>query len=350
MAFLGSLGLALLASLLSPDAAAAETTVRDALLCEASYRLGSMFGDKSLLQGKKQKDGVTLRITKQSMMCGGNKIPITFGEFEADDVTPLDVFNVLADTAHQKEWDGLIASETGLGDFPDQEATGVALSFQAHPFSDRQVFEWQAYNASRDFGEFWVVFSTEDNARLHQKAAREDGAVHAQNCLAAYHIMAKPGGGAHVVFTSEVNAHPFLLSAEFIFNIMWTKTVDYINALRTRAQDQAQQRAASGEEPRPVVSSELLFDHEGNSAQRCAPGGGLAALTMTYEAKAAPGEPRSLWKSKYFPFLALLVPGSAAALLLGVVIGRRTARRPKPDGARQMTRAADAENLLEQEQ
>lgn len=336
-------GLGLL--LLGLSSAASGATVRDALLCEAKHRLGAIFGDESLLQGKKQKDGVTLRITKESSSCGGNKIPITFGEFDADGATPVDIFNALADTAHQQEWDGLIASQKSLGVFPDEQATGVALSFQAHPFSNRQVFEWQAYNSSHDYSDLMVVFSTEDNARLHQKADREGGAVHAQNCLAAYHITAKPGGGVHVVFTSDVNAHPFLLSSEFIFNIMWTKTVDYIDALRVRAQSQAKLRP-HGAAPKAVVGDDLLFDREGQGPAACAPGAGLQALTASFEAQTAPGGARPRWTSRPVVALALLVPGAAALLALGVAVFRRTGRRVS--GARQVTKATDAESLLEQ--
>merc|ERR1719161_129474 len=96
------------------ETAGVNVSVRDALLCEASWRLNSVYGDKSLLEWPKEKDGVTLRITKKNHPCGGNDIPITFGEFETD-VAPLDIFNVLADTAHQHEYDSLVGKETELG-------------------------------------------------------------------------------------------------------------------------------------------------------------------------------------------------------------------------------------------
>jgi len=322
MSFARSFGGFLLLALSLGDAK--EVTVREALLCEASYRLGSIYSDKSLLQSEKTKDGVTLRITKKSTPCGGNKIPMTFGEFDAEGVTPLDIFNVLADTAHQQEWDSLVGSETELGEFPEQQAKGVAMSFVAHPFSDRQVFEWEVFNASRDLQDLWVVFSTEDNAMLHAKTERQSGAVHAQDCLAAYHVLAKPGGGVHVVFTSDVNAHPFLLSSEFIFNLMWTKTVDYIDALRTRAQKVAKLRS-KGQVPHPVVKDSLLYDPD-TKGFTCKISGGLADLTMSFDAKARPVEGQPLWRSRVLLPLIVLLPGLAAMLSLGAVIRRRRAR------------------------
>jgi hypothetical protein len=257
--------------------AGAGNTIREAILCEAKQRFEGVYSDESLLDWPKTRDGVTLRITKKGYPCGGDKIPMTFGEFNVSGATSLDVFNVLANVGHQQKWDSLVGQEDTLGDFEGQRARGVEMAFVAHPFSDREVFEWQAFNASSDFTDLWVVFSTNHNKDLHNKKGRESGATAAQDCLAAYHISAKPDGHVHILFTSQVNAHPFLLSSSFIFNIMWGKTVDYINALRTEAQKEAKQRPA-GEATKSMVPQSLLFDDKSDASGGCPAGSGLASL------------------------------------------------------------------------
>jgi len=274
--------LMLAAALLGRPAVAAAVVapgrVREALLCEAKQRFETVYGDKSVLDYPKERDNVTLQITRKTYPCGGNNIPMTFGVFEVDDVDPLDLFNVLADTAHQTSWDTLLSGEKELGPVEEQRARGLEQRYDAHPFQDREIFEWQCFNASRDLADLWVAFSTEQNAELHTKADRDSGVVAAQNCLAAYRVQARPGGGAHVTFTTQVNAHPFLVTSGFIFNIMWGKTVDYINALRDQARKLAKERHDAGEEARPAVPDEELYDEEWSSAVCSGPEGGLPAL------------------------------------------------------------------------
>merc|ERR1712203_314821 len=93
----------------------------------------------------------------------------------------------------------------------------------------------------------------------------------------------------HVVFTSQVNAHPFLVSASFVFNIMWGKTVDYVNALRAETVKEAQQRPV-GQPAKSIVPESLLFDDWrpawailgapswGNAQSECKVGSGLESL------------------------------------------------------------------------
>merc|ERR1719356_1903940 len=94
---------------------------------------------------------------------------MTFGVFDVDDVEPLDVFNVLADSAHQKNWDSLLAGEKELGAVDQEMARGVEQLFDAHPFQNREIFEWQCFNASRDYKDLWVAFSSEQNQALAKR-------------------------------------------------------------------------------------------------------------------------------------------------------------------------------------
>jgi hypothetical protein len=242
---------------------------------------------------------------------------MTFGTFDVDGVDPLDVFNVLVDTAHQMKWDSLLSGEKELGEVREQRARGVEELYDAHPFQDREVFEWQCFNASHDYKELWVAFSTEHNQELHDTAQRADSVVAAQDCLAAYHVLAREGGGARVTFTTQVNAHPFLVTQGFIFNIMWTKTVDYINALREQAILRAKSRMAAGEVAKSSVSPAELFDERG-AAARCSDGaGGLSSLIQASEVTLA-GEmqQKGNWVAPAFLLAGLLVVSVATGAVL----------------------------------
>jgi len=207
--------------------------MREAILCEAHLRLESWYADKSKLDWPKQRDGVELQITNKGKPCGGDDVVVSFGTFDSDS-EPEDLFNALTDCMAQASWDPLVGSVTFLGDFPEEQARGIAMSFVAHPFSDREIYQWQVANTT-DPDDLWVAFTTRANDLLHTKKPNEPGAVATQNCLGAYRVQRRAGGGSHVTFTSHVNSHPWLLSTGFIFNIMWGKTVDYIDALRNRA-------------------------------------------------------------------------------------------------------------------
>eukprot|EP00933_Yihiella_yeosuensis_P047441 TRINITY_DN43278_c0_g1_i1.p1 TRINITY_DN43278_c0_g1~~TRINITY_DN43278_c0_g1_i1.p1 ORF type:complete len:410 (+),score=59.43 TRINITY_DN43278_c0_g1_i1:155-1384(+) len=238
-----SLCLLLVVLSFSPQVSQA-TTIREALLCEAEWRFKNWYGNESLLDWPKERDGVTLRITKTGYPCGGDGTAALFGRFELDEATPEDLFNALTDVDAQAQWDVLIGKVTFLGDFKAQQARGMAISFVAHPFADREVYQWQAVNTT-DPNDLWVVFSTRANEVLHAKKPTEHGAVATQNCLGAYRVRRKANGGCSVTFTSQVNSHPWLLSASFVFNLMWGKTVDYINALSSRAKLLAKKRGSA---------------------------------------------------------------------------------------------------------
>lgn len=303
------------------------TRVREALLCEAKQRFANIYADKGGLDWPKKRDNVTLQITKKTYPCGGNNIPMTFGVFEVDDVEPLDVFNVLADSAHQKSWDSLLAGEKELGAVDQEKARGVEQSFDAHPFQDREIFEWQCFNASHDYTDLWVAFSSEQNQALHAREPREDDVTAAQNCLGAYHVEARPGGGAHVTFTTHVNAHPFLVTQGFVFNLMWGKTVDYINAMREQARALAKRRREAGEDAEPIVPDAELFDEDATVSAACAGAAtGLAGLVQESELvhlrepgqRAAPSVAQRL-------FPGVVVVAGAAAVAAGILRHRRRA-------------------------
>lgn len=257
--------------------------MREALLAEAYHRLHDWFLNKDWVQkpppyGRldwpKEENGVQLQITTTKYPCDTEEaitkmeaglqefswdsskpkptcdnIPITFGRFDVEGVEPIDVFNALSDTAAQKEWDTLVGDVSIIGDFEIEAARAATLTFVAHPFPDREIFQWMVYNATKDNKDMIVVYSTRRNDVLHQlKAQAPWPTVMAHNCLGAYQVVALPQGGSHVIFTSMVNSHPpWPITAEFVFNLLWTKTAEYIFHLRDRAQLMKKQRLARGE-------------------------------------------------------------------------------------------------------
>ncbi|CAJ1379763.1 unnamed protein product [Effrenium voratum] len=240
------------------------------------------------LDWPKEEYGIQLQITTNNYMCDEegrikpwegiqlddsnapprpDGIPITFGRFDVTDADAIDVFNALADTKGEAEWDELLMNGPGvvyLGDFVKERARGAAVAFVARPFPDRQVFQWMVYNSTPDFDDMWVAYSTRRNDVLYKMGYEKEGwpAVQAQNCLGAYHVVALPQGGCHVVFSSMVNSHPpWPITAQFVFNIAWTKTAEYIQALRRRAQLLKKRRMASGGKKVLAVPHWLVFDH-----------------------------------------------------------------------------------------
>ncbi|CAE7676140.1 unnamed protein product [Symbiodinium pilosum] len=239
------------------------------------------------LDWPKEEDGIQLQITTNNYVCDEEAritpwegiqldkenqpprpdvIPITFGRFDVQDADVIDVFNALADTKGEAEWDDLLMNGPGvtyLGDFPQEFARAAAVSFVARPFPDRQVYQWMVYNSSKSFDDMMVVYSTRRNAELYKRGVEPEGwpAVQAQNCLGAYHVVALPQGGCHVVFTTMVNSHPpWPITAQFVFNIAWTKTAEYIQKLRARAQLLKRRRLAAGAPVEPAVPRWMLFD------------------------------------------------------------------------------------------
>jgi len=284
--------------LLSGSLVAAEgiPTLREALLHEAKHRVEDWFLNNDWrqkappngrLDWPKESDGIQLQITTNNYICDDDgriepwegiqidndhtpprpdAIPITFGRFDVKDADAIDVFNALADTKAQTKWDELLMSGPGvtyLGDFAKEKARGAAVSFVARPFPDRQVFQWMVYNSTPNHDDMWVVYSTRRNEQLHHRGIEQEGwpAVQAQNCLGSYHVVALPQGGCHVVFSTMVNSHPpWPITAQFVFNIAWTKTADYIQHLRQRAQLLKKRRLAAGGKHEMAVPQWLVYD------------------------------------------------------------------------------------------
>lgn len=271
-------------------------TMREVLLHEAKHRVEDWFLNdqwrqkpppNGRLDWPKESDGIQLQITTNNYICDEegriepwegiqldkddspprpDAIPITFGRFDVKDADAIDVFNALADIKAQTEWDELLMNGPGatyLGDFAKEKARGSAVSFVARPFPDRQVFQWMVYNSTPDHNEMWVVYSTRRNEMLYQRGVEPEGwpAVQAQNCLGSYHVVSLPQGGCHVVFSTMVNSHPpWPITAQFVFNIAWTKTADYIQHLRQRAQLLKRRRLAAGGKHELAVPRWLVYD------------------------------------------------------------------------------------------
>jgi len=154
--------------------------IRQAFLCEAKNRVENLLGRVHLLESPNMQNGISLQITRQQAPCGGNDVPITIGHFTIEGAEVEDAFNALTDT--RKVWDPLVDSSIKLGQFPDQQAIGLALSFTAHPFQDREFYEWMVVNTT-DPSDLWVVYSTLSNDALHLIKPRARSKVEAQNCL-----------------------------------------------------------------------------------------------------------------------------------------------------------------------
>lgn len=306
-------------------------TMREALLCEARLRIASWYLDTNALDWPKERDGVVLQISKEGLPCGGDNIPVTFGHFEIQDAAAEDVVNALSDTDAQQHWDGLVGSVTQLGDWPCEQAQGLAMTYVAHPFADREVYEWEAINTT-DPNEMWVVFSTEANVPLHNKKDREGGSVAAQDCLAAYRVQKTASGSINVTFTSQVNSHPWLLSASFVFNILWGKTVDYVENLRLRSKALAQARGSAP--PSIVKPSWMTKDVPEDQIQKGCPAVDLpfercwsapktaTAAAQKWEALQAELEPMKL-PGQGLNAAVLLSAGLVAFVFIGFFVRRR---------------------------
>eukprot|EP00438_Fugacium_kawagutii_P015085 Skav214576 [mRNA] locus=scaffold57:117472:118776:+ [translate_table: standard] len=297
--FLAMYALSLVALLLSRySMAAAEgiPTIRETLLKEARHRLEDWFLNDDWrqkdppygrLDWPKESDGIQLQMTSNNYICDDEgkiapwegiqldsknlppkpeSIPITFGRFDVQDADAIDVFNALSDFKAEEKWDELLMNGPGatyLGDFAKEFVRGAAVSFVARPFPDRQVFQWIAYNSTPNHDDMWVVYSTRRNELLHSLLKQEGWpAVQAHNCLGTYHMQALPQGGCHVVFSTMVNSHPpWPITAKFVFNIAWTKTAEYIEAVRKRAQLLKKRRLAAGGKHELVVPRWLVYDN-----------------------------------------------------------------------------------------
>lgn len=165
-------------------------------------------------------------------------MPVTFAEFDVRGARPVDVFNTMLDTPAQIHWNSQCHSVESLGNFPEQGARAWAVAFDI-PFVNRREFlQWQVADADYVKQDFWLAFSTQNNANLTKGHQFKDGAVDSQNCLGAYHIT-KTEDGAHVVISQQVNVHPFielpLHQILDLFPAAWQGTIDFVNEMSDRA-------------------------------------------------------------------------------------------------------------------
>jgi len=264
----GGVGIAHAAAVAPPPSAveSPHLRLREALLHEARERLGKWYKDEQTLELPFFRDNAQVRMSKAECFCDGpdgtGKVPLTFGEFSVEGARPVDVFNVLTDSKNQTKWDPTVSQvEEIVGKW--EQTDGVKGVEQIYPTGiimvpPREITEWVAYEADFKQQEFWVVYSTVANRRLHEARPRADGTVPAENCLGGYWIRPRPDGGAHVLFTQHVNSHPpLMLSAKFVFTVSWGKQIDYINQLRKKSQEQA---ALSWAASRTIIPDELLHD------------------------------------------------------------------------------------------
>mmetsp|Transcript_48516 Transcript_48516/g.140550 ORF Transcript_48516/g.140550 Transcript_48516/m.140550 type:complete len:376 (-) Transcript_48516:54-1181(-) len=335
-------------------------TLREALLCEARERLEVRYGDKNQLKWPFQKDGVTMQLTKRSLPCGGNNIPLTFGEFHVDGATHIDVLNVLANTSDLATWEPLTDHAAILGDWRSQGARGNAASFVSRPFPAREFYDWQVFDTNHDMSEVWMVSTTRNTDELRRRKPPQKGAVASQNCLAAYRVRVGRYGGADVAFTTQVNSHPWLVSAEVVFNLLWWKTVDHYNGLRARAQQLA--KARGEEQARLAVPSWMLEASPNGSAacggSDCAPpfasclsrSRTAAVSGLSGEAEELPAGPvplpRSLLRASTGGWLLACVAAWLGLAALGRRRAREQARRLGACGAA-CEEDADVEQRLE---
>jgi len=303
---------------------------RDVLLAQARTRIQSWYTDPSLTEAPRTRDGVTLRMLKKNMPCGGDLVPVTFAEFDVAGVRPVDVFNTMLDTPQQKNWNSQCSSVKPLGDWLNQGARAWAVTFTI-PFVDKREFlQWQVADADVGKEEFWLTFSTQSNDELRKKAPITDGTVSAQNCLGAYHITKSPHG-AHVVVTQQVNVHPFIPIPMHqvldLFPAAWQGTIDFINQMS----HQARQLAASGSSANYTAAPAFMLreaDMRPSVQEHTVPNF-LQAFP-----KSDPATPEEQARPRLSPLqcaaLALLAPTAVIlAVTMGFGIGRCATRKFK---------------------
>lgn len=234
-------------------------SLREELLQEARKRLTAWYEDQASMNLPFMSFNAKIQQTKQWYWCdfpnGSMHVPVTFGEFNVTDASPLNVFNTLSDVQTQTAWDKTVDDVNLLGDFKEDGVRGVEMLMPSGILMvpPREVFQWMAFNGSLSDQEFWFVASTLKIERLHEVRHVNREAVQADNCLGAYWVRPCPAGGethcpignprnccpeggSRVIFTGHVNVHPpKVISEKSIFDLSWPKQIDWVNALRKRS-------------------------------------------------------------------------------------------------------------------
>jgi hypothetical protein len=212
---------------------------REVLLGQARQRILTWLRDSTLVEACGTREGITLHMLKEDQLCAGDHVPVTFAEFDVSGVRPVDIFRVMLNTPDQKKWNPQASSITDLGAYPELGARAWAVVFDLPVIKDREFFQWQVASADIEKQEFWLAFSTENNEKLKAKSALATGAKESENCLGGYHITLNAQGGAHVVITQHVNAHPFfpfpLHQIMVLFPPAWTGTLEFVHELEGEA-------------------------------------------------------------------------------------------------------------------
>ncbi|CAK9069055.1 unnamed protein product, partial [Durusdinium trenchii] len=250
---------------------AAPQRIREAILKEAQHRLVAWYDDQDELTLPYWEFKAKVQQTKHWYSCDPNgdmKVPVTFGEFNVSDVRPAELFEVLTDLEGQLKWDNSISEAEVIKEFPEDGVLAAELVFPSGIWlvPPRQVFQWMAFKASLKNQEYWFAVSSLNVETIHEVHKPNKFAVQAENCLGAYWIQpcppggetscpagnpysCCPEGGSRIRFTSHVNLHPpNFLNAKTIFDMGWTKQIDWINALKNRAREMKKHNDARIEE------------------------------------------------------------------------------------------------------
>lgn len=214
----------------------AQSRLREQLLDEARTRLVTWYTDPSKVTSPNVKDGVSVRLLNDDLMCGGERWPVVYAEFDIDGVAPVYVFNAAADMSKQTSWNPQVTSMQSMGEHPHEGAVAWAMIFTLPLLGDRGFLQWEVADANFDAEEFWLVFSTHNNGQL-QPISPIQGTTAAQN-FGGYHITKTPTG-SHVVLTQQVNLHfwvPFPLHELLhFFPPAWDATVGFVKKFAAQA-------------------------------------------------------------------------------------------------------------------
>lgn len=289
-------------ALLEMAATSAPSRLREEMLCKARARLNQYSEGWLSLQPSRKKDGVVICRSQKGPTCGGDNVPVTFGEFDVEGAHPVEVFRVLAgDGRGRPAWNPAITGWSAIGDFPELGVRGFREIYPSGvPFvADREIHQWVAFDESKSVAdedtEYWLVVSTERNDELKRRLPLASWDVEAQNCLGAYR-MVPTASGSHVFFTQQVNPHAWPVPDSVVWEMSWQKQVDFINALRHEV---TARRAAAGAgvdatgvaaSAAAFVPAELLLDSPAASPTSC-PCGGDGGGAATPRSPGAPGLP-----------------------------------------------------------
>lgn len=331
---------------------ASDTRWRETLLEQARLRIQSWYADPDLTEAPQTRNGITLRMLKKDMLCGGDVVPVTFAEFDVVGARPVDIFNTMLDTAGQTKWNRQCSSATALGDWEDKGARGWAVVFDVPFVEKREFVQWQVSDADLDKEDFWLVFSTQGNDELRKKHTMQKEAVDSQNCLGAYHIT-KNAKGSHVIVTQHVNAHPpFMFPLHKVLDFFppaWQGTVDFVKEMS----DNARQLSASGSSADKTDAPAFMLRQAALQPRNSVLTPSVAGLRVMNRAEVFPmrqpkaaGQAQARLGPLESAALILLIPGLA---VIGFKAGRFVANRMEASMQQGITRNEASPELEHEE-